>query len=274
MRILILGGGGFVGGYLKTFLSSYGTVLTASRSNPEVDLFFDINKPETYSACDDHFDVIIDCMVDYSSSINEKLQNEVVSKSRLLEFISHKKIHYVDISSVSALNENRLLSDYNFSKFLSDEVTQYVGSRNNLKYTILRFAQIFDREEKGSKTQKALYYFINAFRKQQPLTVFGNPDNKRSYIPVEILVKTVYKAIAEGITGVHNVIMPDRYSANDLIAEFSRIVNYPKSNILYQPEVFSIEYYIPSCSQHFINFMQVQPGCVPFFSHLLLKNEV
>lgn len=272
MRILILGGTGFVGFNLKKYLSGFYDVAITSRSGASADLAFDIADERSYSGLNDNFDIVINCIVDYNSSLEQKIKSDVLYKMRLLEQVAKKGSHYIEVSSVFATEENKTLSDYNFAKFLSDEIVCYVSDKANLRYSILRYPQIFDLEEKGRVSQKGFYYFIDTFRQQQILNVFGNAEAKRSYMPVEVLVKTVHEAIKKKIMGIHNVVMPDAYSANDLITEFRKSITFPDKNISYQPGRAAMEYSIPGCSVYFEEFLSQQPGgCAYYFKKLLTK---
>lgn len=271
MRILILGASGLVGSNLVKYLSQFYTVYTTSRSGQNADYAFDLTNKATYACFNDNFDVIINCVVDYNLPFASKLHAEINCKADLLLSLSKNNTHFIDISSISATPENKMLSEYNFSKFLSDELTNYICSKGKTDFTILRFAQIFDFEEKANKMQKALYYFIDSFRKQNILNVFGDANAARSYIPIDILVKVVNKTIAEKITGIHNIIMPDTYSANDLINVFNSIRPFPASKIVYSPNELATSYQIPNCSPNFEDYLSKLENCVSFFRPLLSK---
>lgn len=270
MKILILGGSGLVGNYIKLELEKIHEVTATSRTERDHYILFNLNDEKTYSVIDNSYDFVIDCTVDYNLSLQDKIRNEVLGKEKLLRLLLQNKTHYIAISSVSATNENKNLSDYNFSKFLSDETIKHFSTLYKLPCTILRYAQIFDYDEKAKKIQGALYYFIESFRSNQTLNVFGNANRKRSYMPIEILVKTIKKTIEEKITGTHDIIMPDTYSAQDLISVFGEMTTYSLSNLNYQPEKSISEYTIPRCSPTFINFL-MKENCTEYFKKLLLK---
>jgi nucleoside-diphosphate-sugar epimerase len=123
----------------------------------------------------------------------------VLGKENISRILSQNKSKCIAISSVSATKDNKHLSDYNCSTSLSDETLRHFAALYNLQYTILRYTQISNYKEMANKNQGAIYHFIDSFRNNKPLNVFGNADMIRSYIPTEVLVKTVRKTIEEKI---------------------------------------------------------------------------
>lgn len=272
MKILILGGNGFVGSNLASYLSEFYLVQTTSRTT-EAALFFDIHQPETYSICDDSFDVLINCIVDYSNSVEDTLTTELASKRNFLKYISQLSCHYIEISSVSALTENKYASDYNFSKFLHEEVLQYTLNTSAIPYSVLRFAQIIDANGQSKKAQGAYNYFVDCFKNKATLNVFGNPNKLRSYMPIAILVQTIKHCIDAKLLGFHNVIMPDAYSANNLIKAFSSVLPKSSDEIHYDASKTAIEYFIPPCSESFVTLL-AGFSCEAVFKKSLLNDEL
>jgi len=271
VKVLILGGTGLVGSNLVKVLSKANTVDYTSRSGKNESLLFNISKPETFVICNNNYDVIINCIVDYTSEIETRLQQDILDKFNLLEFVSTHTSHYIDVSSISALEENKLNSDYNFSKYLAEQVTVYCARKFKFNYSILRYAQVFDQEEKARVVQKGLYYFVDSFRNQTVLNVLGDADFKRSYIPVEILCKTIEYAMQNSIYGPHNVIMPELFSSKDLIKIFSNQKLLNEEKIIFKPAEPSTQYFVPPCSTYFNEFMIRSNSVVPYFIKLLQK---
>lgn len=271
MKILILGGNGFVGNNIKSYLSEHYDVKTASRSTSETNLFFDIHQPKSYDVCNNNYDIIINCIVDYSTSLDQSLSQDLVSKRAFLLYMASLNVHYIEIGSVSSIEENKYLSDYNFSKFLQEQVLNYTLSTTKFECSILRYAQIISDKGQSRKSQGAFHYFVDCFRNKTILTIFGNPNVPRSYMPIDVLVQTVHYCITQKIKGIHNLIMPDAYSANDLISTFSKYI--PKPQLNYDSSRLAFEYTIPPCSDSFVTLLH-QYSCENVFKNSLLNNEI
>ena len=88
--------------------------------------------------------------------------------------------------------------------------------------------------------------------------------------PKKLLYQTPNKA---KITGIHNVIMPDLYSANDLISSFNKTISKPISEINYDASKFAFEYFIPTCSESFVTLL-ASFSCENTFKNCLLNAEI
>ncbi|MEJ0055052.1 MAG: SDR family oxidoreductase [Bacteroidota bacterium] len=254
-KILILGGNGFVGRYLADYLKQQYVITTASASGKNVDLVFDlagsINSDSVAG-----FDCIINCVVSYSSEMEKSFDVNVKGTLKILEKIKDKPCHFINISSVSAMDENFKENSYSLTKHLSDEIIKYYQGKTTAKLVTLRFAQIYDVAGNARKTQPGLFFFAEKIKRNEPLTIFGDKNLKRSYIPVEVLCQCVGMTIEKDLVGEHDVIMNDFYSPFGLANVFSAMSDYDHSKISFDESKVAKAYAIPACSIEFIDVLE------------------
>ena len=263
-RILILGGSGFVGSYLANFFKPNFDVSTTSSTGKDADLAFDVTRGDFTEI--KNYDYIINCIVSYENDLDQSIDVNVKGTFKLLEHLCNKNCHYINISSVSAASENFHQNIYSFAKHLTDEVVSYYRVKSVLKLTTLRFAQIYDGEGHAKKMQPGLFYFAEKIKQNEPLTIFGDKNKKRSYIPIEVLCKSVFFSLENGIVGNHNVIMPDNYSSLELANIFSKMTNW-RPVFGFDEGTPAVQYSIPECSPDFIPIIEMETN-LPYFKIL------
>lgn len=273
MKILILGASGFVGTALFEGLRNFGTIVGTSRKITSNFFRFDLKNEENLNLLDEEFDYIIDCIVDYSLNLNNKIKNDLLFKEAMLKRITVSPSHLISISSISSLEENKFLSDYNISKYLSDQLIHFYKETHGLSVTVLRFPQIIDIQGKASHAQPGFYYFVNALCNNLTLNVFGNPKIKRAYIPIECIVDVVKKTINEKINGTHNLILNKTYSFQEIIEYFCFQLTYDKNKINYQPEKKITKYYIPESSEKFQDVLQKYSPLNDYFQKIIYAKK-
>ena len=220
--VLILGGSGFLGNYLKDYLSKNNLVYITSTSGINADFVFNVNNQSNLKTIikRNNIEVIINCIVSYSSDFQTCFEVNSNSINNILKTIESQNIYFINISSIFADPLNNYKNAYSFTKFLGDEIINFHVKTLMKKYTILRFSQIFDKNGLAQKSQKGLYYFIDSVKNKQRVKLLGNHMAIRSYIPVELVCESIETAIINKYYGIHSVIMPDKYSNLNLIKLF------------------------------------------------------
>lgn len=254
MNILILGATGFVGQYLSEYLKSIGNVYTLSRNSGDfqVDLSKSIDYCRTFG--DLKFEVVINCATSYSPDPHESFLGNCVIAANILNCFKEHNCQIIFISSVSAMNENKKQSVYNYSKYLAEQTIQFNNYFLNERIAILRFGQIFDKARKAIYSQKGLYFFVDSINNGNPIKIFSGSENKRSYMPIDVLCDCVKLSINKELTGTFNIIAEPLISIDELVVLLENEAGV-KMKILKDNSRHTISYFIPECSE-------------PFFSHL------
>lgn len=245
-NILLLGSNGFVGSYLYARLLDSGYhIVTASRTG---DISIDLSDFSHYSESfkDYSFDIIICAAVTYTEFLPNSLSNVAIT-ANILEYFGDRVTQIIFISSLSALEENRYLSIYNFTKYLSEQVIKYYIGKVNV--CVLRFSQIIDINGKSECSQKGFHYLADGIRNNIPINVFSLNDSPRSYISVDKVSDVLEYTIDKKIKGFHDIVYKPLLTLVELVKLFTDRTNY--SNYINFLPREALHYYIPESSKEF-----------------------
>lgn len=204
MKILIVGGTGFVGSYLSKHLVKNHEVKITSRSLNNSDFVYIGEKDELLKVVKEKFNLIINNLAPDGFS-NKNLENCIKSISN---YCIKNSSNLIQISSIFASIYNREYNDYSFKKALCEDII--VNKMAADKYAILRFPQLFDYDGKARKTQTGLYWLAESILKKHPISLYKNHNEcLRNYMPVELLLKIIDSTIENNITGLQDAYFND-----------------------------------------------------------------
>ena len=271
--VLILGGTGFIGSYLHEHLRGEHRVVATSRSGAGADHAFRLDDAASSSLFDEVApDVVVNCTVSYAATLEESLKVNVYQTGALYLALRQRSLQLIQISSVSATHKNKQQSDYGFTKAMCDELLAHVAARSNLTATILRFPQIFDAEGRSASSQPGLEAWANAIRKGAPISVFDREPQKRSYLPIESVVRAIAHAIRVPVLGTHDVVAAESYTPSELVHLLAELGGYDRSRIEHVDKS-AAGYAIPACSPEFEALLASNEPVRAAFSRLLARNE-
>lgn len=271
--VLILGGTGFVGSYLRDRLRDEYRVLTTSRSGAGADLAFDLAQASSTPIFDEVGpDAVVNCTVCYGATLEECFEVNVRQSGMLFMALRNRPLHFVQLSSVSATPENKHLDDYGLTKAMSDELLHYCGLRGQFDVSILRFSQIFDADGRSARSQPGLHAWVRALAAGEPIEVYDREPRKRSYIPVETVAGAIALAIREAIHGTHDVIAPETYTPLELVRVLAGLAHYDASRLAVVDKA-ALAYAIPPCSPRFEGWLAEQEPVPEAFARLFLNRD-
>lgn len=104
---------------------------------------------------------------------------------------------------------------YGLSKMWAEDCIQYYANNSNLKYTILRFPNVYG----PGSTRGVIYNFLKSIKENGYVTVFGAGEQKRNFLFVDDAAEAIGKALSfeREDRVVFNISDEDLYSLNDLI---------------------------------------------------------
>ena len=265
-KLLILGGTGFVGTYVRRELEVDHDVETTSTSGAGATHAFDITRPEHHAlVTGGGHDAIVNCSVRRAGTLAELYEVNVAGLAQLVLALQGTPVHLIQISSFSGTLANRHATDYGLTKFLGDELVTHVGGgRHALRAASLRFGQIFDVAGQSKSSQPGLHRWVAELRAGNSVKVFG-AAGKRSYLPVLVVARAIRHAFARELTGVHDVVAPDAYTPLELARLLAAAAGHDDTKLVIDPHARAFDYTIPSCSPEFQAWIVEQDGCPSSF---------
>jgi dTDP-4-dehydrorhamnose reductase len=213
MKILILGGTGFIGFYLYNQLNNIHEVDFTSTSN-EAGIRYKIEKNSLKNIISENYDIIINNINPRQISYSHMVRGieEVVSVCK------ETNTWLIQVSSILAQHKNRNLNSYNLKKTICDDII--IQELPKEKYTILRFPQLFDNIGLARESQPGLYYLLESIKKNEPIALFSNYEVcLRNYLPVELLLHIIDLVIKQHKKGMFNAYL------NSFSFKFPELIN-------------------------------------------------
>jgi len=269
-RILILGGTGFVGAYVRRELEVDHDVETTSTTGAGATHAFDVTRAEHYAlVVDGGYHAVINCSVRRAGTLAEFYEVNVRGLAALVLALRDTPLHLIQVSSIFGTLANHNTGDYGLTKFLGDELVAYVGDgRHPLRAASLRFGQIFDVEGRSASSQPGLHHWAAKLRAGESIRVFSNAG-KRSYLPAPVVARAIRHALARRLVGVHDVVAPDAYTPLELAGLLAAAAGYDDSKIVVDREARAFDYAIPACSPEFQAWIAEQGGCSSSFRDMV-----
>lgn len=188
MKVLLVGGRGFVGRNLIEFLPDHLEVFVSSRYSQMADFILNIDNVEDFDFS--FFDVVINLAAivhnidDTISWLDYKQANYLFPKLIFQRCVEHNVKHFIHISTVNLYNSElidmsstiHVKTKYEKSKLLLDQFL--LNNNHNIPYTIIRCPLIYGRFNKGNLATLKKIIDIGL-----PLP-FKSFNNYRSYLSV------------------------------------------------------------------------------------------
>jgi UDP-glucose 4-epimerase len=119
---------------------------------------------------------------------------------------------------------------YSLSKYFGEQLCLYYNKKKYVKCNVVRYFNVYG-ERQPTKGIYALVIgiFLDCKKRKQPLTIFGNGNQKRDFIHVDDVVVATYKALISNINGqIFNVGSGKSHSINYIAKLISENVVYKK----------------------------------------------
>jgi len=221
MRVVIVGGTSSLGSALKSALSSRCKVITAGRTNCDID--FDLTWPLERMALPEDADVVVHTAAHFggktAADIVEAEQVNVLGTMKLCEAAAGAKArHFILISSVfaSLSEDSAQYSVYALSKKHAEDVARFVCASRSLPLAVLRPSQIYGAGPRFRVHQPFLHAMLDKAKKGEDILLYGNHDPRRNFIYIDDLTAVISKVIDARIAGTYSCQHPDNVTYSQI----------------------------------------------------------
>lgn len=258
MRVLVLGGSGFLGSHIvdeflreKHDVTVYDLYPERFRRSPR-GIKFVTGDFGNVGALDElissGFDGVIHCVSTTTpKSSNESpefdIQSNVIGTLNLLDicarrnsgklvFLSSGGTVYGDIGKLDLVDEThavRPMCSYGVSKLTIEHYLEVYKHLRGLNYVALRLSNPYGERQSPLRALGALTVFLHRTLKHQNVEVWGDGSVTRDFIYVRDVARAVYLATVNPISGVFNVGTGTGLSLRDILSHISNIIGIEPS---------------------------------------------
>jgi UDP-glucose 4-epimerase len=258
MRILVLGGSGFLGSHIvdkflaeKHDVTVYDLYPERFRRSPAGITFY-TGDFGNVGALDElistGFDAVIHCVSTTTpKSSNESpefdIQSNVIGTLYLLDicvkhkvgklvFMSSGGTVYGNIGDLGLVNEShavRPMCSYGVSKLTIEHYLDVYRHLRGLDYVALRLSNPYGERQSPLRALGALTVFLHRTLKHQTVEVWGDGTVTRDFIYVADVANAVYLATTNNISGVFNVGTGAGLTLRDILQQIASVVELEPS---------------------------------------------
>lgn len=252
IKVLITGGAGFIGSHISDRLIGLGydvtavdNLITGSSTNLmdkvklyEVDITYD-QLHEIFEAEQPDYVIHEAAQTDIQKSMEDPVfdvKTNVLGTLNVLEccrLTGVKKIIFASSAAVYGhpeylgIDENhriKPISFYGISKHISEEYIRFYKEIFGLKYTILRYANVYGDRQSLKGEGGVISIFIKNMLKGKKTVIYGDGEQLRDFVYVEDVVKANICAIKKGDNEILNIGTGAATSINGLFKALNDIV--------------------------------------------------
>lgn len=183
------------------------------------------------SVADPSFDAEVNIM----GMINA-CQGAAQAGAKKVIFASSGGVLYGEVEGEPAREDHPIepFCPYAASKYASEIYLRCYNSLCNLRYTILRYANVYGPRQKGGEAG-VVSIFLKAMLGSKPVTIFGDGRQERDFVFVGDVVDANMLALERGERDVINIGTGRASSVNDLYRLLADIVAF-KGEVMKAPE--------------------------------------
>jgi len=269
MRVLVLGGSGFLGSHIvdrfiaeKHDVSVYDLYTERYRRTPAAVHFFtgDFgNVGALEEVISSGFNAVIHCVSTTTpKSSNESpefdIQSNVIGTVQLLDicvrnrvgklvFLSSGGTVYGDIGAAPTVDEShrvRPICSYGVSKLSIEHYLSVYQHLHGLNYISLRLSNPYGERQNPHRALGAMTVFLYRTLRQQTIEIWGDGSVTRDFIYAGDVANAVYLATVRPLLGVFNVGTGIGLSLREVLAAISRVVGMEPNVVWLKSRPFDV----------------------------------
>lgn len=257
MRVLVLGGAGFIGAHIVEGLLAEGHFVrvldrSSASSNPKVEFIqIDFNDVMTLSEALIGIDVVIHLVSTSVPSTSNKdpvsdVNGNLVNTIRLLEVMNDsgvKKIIYFSsggtvyghpqISPMDELHPTNPVCSYGIVKLAIEKYLNMYSDLYGFTSVVLRPSNPYGPGQRRMGVQGFIGTCINMALSEKTLTIWGDGSVIRDYVHVADVVTATLKALDSEQSNIFNISSGKGHSLNEIV-ELVEQNTYKKMDIIYK----------------------------------------
>lgn len=259
MKVLVTGGAGFIGSHIVDTLVENGhdVVIIDNLSTGNIENVNDKAKFYNIDIRDKDIDDVFkeECpeyvihhaaQIDVQRSIKDPVFDgdvNILGTINILENCKRcgaKKIIYASSAAVYGAprylpidekHDIQPISYYGISKFTPEHYIQVYGNLYDIKYTILRYANVYGIRQDPKGEGGVVSIFVDRMLSGKSVTIFGDGEQTRDFIYVDDIVSANMLALENGDGEIVNIGTGIQTSVNDLYGTMEAIIKTGKSPI-------------------------------------------
>lgn len=218
MKILLIGGGGFIGSHIANELAKYHTVGIYDLENPHnLENFTkgDVLDYENLSNTVKDYDAVI-CLAgilgthETVDKVYETAKVNILGAINIFEASKDKQVVYIS-------KPNCWLNPYTITKIASESFGLMYNKEFGMPFKVIRFYNIFGPRQRTDIYQKAVPTFITRALKGEDIDIFGEGKQTTDHLYVKDAARATRLVLEKGIDGeTYEVGSGEEISVNDI----------------------------------------------------------